>query len=39
MRSFQIGYVSECQAGETIWVDTAAREDRLMKKKSVSCKY
>ena len=29
MRSFQIGYVSECQAGETIWVDTAAREDRL----------
>lgn len=29
VRSFQIGYVSECQAGETIWVDTAAREDRL----------
>jgi len=29
VRSFQIGYVSECQAGETIWVDTAARGDEL----------
>lgn len=29
VRSFQLGYVSECQAGETIWVDTAARENEL----------
>ena len=29
VRSFQIGYVSECQAGEAIWVDTAARGDEL----------
>lgn len=29
VRSFQIGYVSECQAGEAIWVDTAAQGDRL----------
>ena len=29
VRSFQIGYVSECRAGETVWVDTAARGDEL----------
>ncbi len=29
VRSFQIGYVSECQAGETIFVDTAACGDEL----------
>ena len=29
VRSFQIGYVNECQAGETIYVDTAARGDEL----------
>lgn len=29
VRSFQIGYVNECQAGETIYVDTAARGDGL----------
>lgn len=29
IRSFQIGYVSECRAGETLWVDTAARGDEL----------
>ena len=29
VRSFQIGYVSECRAGETLWVDTAARGDEL----------
>ena len=29
VRSIQIGYVGECQAGETIWVDTAARGDEL----------
>ncbi len=29
VRRFQIGYVSECQAGETIFVDTAARGDEL----------
>lgn len=29
VRSFQIGYVSECQAGETIFVDTAVRGDEL----------
>ncbi len=29
VRSFQIGYVSECRAGETIWVDTAERGDEL----------
>ncbi len=29
VRSFQIGYVSECQAGESIWVDTAVRGDEL----------
>lgn len=29
VRSFQIGYVSECQAGETIDVDTAVRGDQL----------
>ena len=28
-RRFQIGYVGECRAGETIWIDTAAGEDRL----------
>lgn len=25
VRSFQIGYLSECRAGETLWVDTAAQ--------------
>ena len=29
VRSFQIGYVGECRAGEVLWVDTAARGDRL----------
>ena len=29
VRSFQIGYVNECQAGESIFVDTAARGDEL----------
>lgn len=29
VRSFQIGYLSECQAGETIWVDTAAQDNQL----------
>lgn len=29
VRSFQIGYVSECRAGEAVWVDTAARGDEL----------
>ncbi len=29
VRSFQIGYVSECQAGETLWVDTAVQGDHL----------
>ena len=29
VRSFQIGYVGECRAGETIWVDTAQRGDEL----------
>lgn len=29
VRSFQIGYVSECQAGETIFVDTAVQGDEL----------
>lgn len=29
VRSFQVGYVSECRAGETIWVDTAAQGDEL----------
>ncbi|MBD5134112.1 MAG: acyl-ACP thioesterase [Clostridiales bacterium] len=29
VRSFQIGYTGECMAGETIWVDTAARGDGL----------
>ena len=29
VRSFQIGYVSECQAGETLLVDTAVRGDEL----------
>ena len=28
-RSLQIGYVNECQAGETIFVDTAARGNEL----------
>lgn len=27
VRSFQVDYLSECQAGETLWVDTAAGED------------
>ena len=27
VRSLQIGYVNECRAGETIWVDTAVRGD------------
>ena len=27
VRSLQIGYVSECRAGETLWVDTAVRGD------------
>ncbi len=30
VRSLQIGYVNECRAGETIWVDTAARGDELL---------
>lgn len=29
VRAFQIGYVSECQAGETLWVDTAVQGDQL----------
>lgn len=29
VRSFQIDYLSECLAGESIWVDTAHREDGL----------
>lgn len=29
VRSFQIGYVSECRAGESVRVDTAVRGDRL----------
>ena len=29
VRSFQIGYVNECRAGETVWVDTAVRGDEL----------
>ena len=29
VRSFQIGYVGECRAGETIWIDTAVRGDKL----------
>jgi len=29
VRSFQVGYVSECRAGETLWVDTALRDGRL----------
>ena len=29
IRTFQIGYVNECRAGETVWVDTAARGDEL----------
>lgn len=29
VRSFQIDYVSECRAGESIWVDTAVRGDEL----------
>lgn len=29
VRSFQIGYVGECRAGETIFVDTAARGGEL----------
>ena len=27
VQSLQIGYVNECRAGETVWVDTAARGD------------
>ena len=27
VRSLQIGYVTECRAGETLWVDTAIRGD------------
>lgn len=30
VRSLQIGYVNECRAGETIWVDTAARGEELL---------
>lgn len=30
VHSLQIGYVNECRAGETIWVDTAARGDELL---------
>ena len=29
VRSFQIGYISECRAGETVWVDTAVRGTEL----------
>ena len=29
VRSFQVDYVSECQAGETVWVDAARRGDEL----------
>lgn len=29
VRSFQIGYMGECRAGETIWVDSAVRGDSL----------
>ena len=29
VRSFQIGYLSECRAGEAILIDTAAQGDRL----------
>lgn len=29
VRSFQIGYVSECRAGETVWIDTAVRGNEL----------
>lgn len=29
VRSFQIGYLSECMAGETLSIDTAARGDEL----------
>lgn len=29
VRSFQIGYVNECKAGETLYVDTAAQGDEL----------
>ena len=29
VRSLQVGYVSECRAGETLWVDTAVRGDQL----------
>ena len=29
VRSLQIGYINECKAGETIFVDTAARGDEL----------
>ena len=29
VRSFQIGYLSECRAGETLWVDTAVQGDTL----------
>lgn len=29
VRSFQIGYVNECRAGETVFVDTAARGEQL----------
>ena len=29
IRSFQIGYVSECRGGEALWIDTAARGDEL----------
>ncbi|MCI9309296.1 MAG: acyl-ACP thioesterase, partial [Oscillospiraceae bacterium] len=29
VRSFQIDYLSECRAGEALWVDTAVRGDAL----------
>ena len=29
VRSFQLGYVSECRAGEALWVDTAVCENEL----------
>lgn len=32
VRSFQLDYMTECMAGETLWVDTAVRGDRLFAK-------
>jgi len=32
VRSFQLDYMTECMAGETLWVDTAVRDNQLFAK-------